>query len=142
MVLTVNSEALVPGGRGTAGLGVLVEEGHPAEGFVAARAGVLLVLEVGLEVGPQVGLVGEPPGAVGAGEGLLPGVGPHVSLQQPGPGERFAALGTLAGQGVGLDVHLEGGLGGVGLLAVLAGEVLLDLVGGVEQKMVVIAGLA
>ena len=111
---------------------MLVEEAHPAEGLLAAGAGVLLVLEVGLEVGPQVGLVRKPPGAVGAGERFLARVCSHVSLQEPGPREGFPALCTLAGQGVGLDVHLQRGLGVVVLLTKLAGKFLLNLVGSVQ----------
>ena len=128
---------IVPGLQPQAtGLGVLVEEAHPAEGLLAAGAGVLLVLEVGLEVGPQVGLVRKPPGAVGAGERFLARVCSHVSLQEPGPREGFPALCTLAGQGVGLDVHLQRGLGVVVLLTKLAGKFLLNLVCIMEQLVI------
>ena len=86
---------------------MFVEESHPAEGPLAARTGVLFVLQVGLQMGPQVGLVCKGPGTVCAGKGLLTRVRPHVSLQQPRPGKGLATLWTLAGQGVGPDVHLQ-----------------------------------
>ena len=86
---------------------MLVEKSHPTEGPLAARTGVLLVLKVGLQVGSQVGLVRKGPGAVGAGEGLLPRVGSHVALQQPGTGKGLSALRTLAGKRVGSDMHLQ-----------------------------------
>lgn len=54
-----------------AGLLVLVEQGHAGEGAGAGPALVLLHLRVGLQVGAQVGAVGEGAVAVGAGEGLL-----------------------------------------------------------------------
>ena len=69
---------------------------------------------------------------MGAGEWLLARVGPHVTLQEPGPGEGLAALGALARQRVGADVHFQGGLGVVRLLTILAAELFLDLVGGVQ----------
>ena len=77
---------------------------------------------------PQVGLVSEGAGALSAGERFLPGVGAEMSLEQPGPGERLAAVLTLAGQSVGPDVHLEGALGVVGLVAVFTSDVTLYLV--------------
>ena len=86
---------------------MLVEESHPAERPLAARTGVLLVLQVSLQMGPQVGLVRKGSGTVGAGKRLLPGVGPHVALQQPGPGKGLSTLRTLAGQSVGSDMHLK-----------------------------------
>ena len=53
---------LVPGLEGeAAGLSVLVEKTHSAERFVASWAAVLLVLEVGLEVSPEVGFVSKVP---------------------------------------------------------------------------------
>ena len=81
---------------------------------------------------PQVRLVSEGARALRAAEGFFAGVGSHVALQQPRPREALAALGALAGQRVGADVHLEGGLGVVGLVAVRAGDVTLDLVGAVQ----------
>ena len=77
---------------------------------------------------PQVGLVSEGAGALSAGERFLPGVGAEMSLEQPGPGERLAAVLTLAGQSVGPDMHLEGALGVVGLVAVFTSDVTLYLV--------------
>ena len=118
---------------------MLVQEAHPGEGLLTARTGVLLGLQVRLEVGPQVGLVRKAPGAVSAREGLLTRVGPYVALEQPRPGEALAADVALAGQGVGPDVHLEGGEGRVALVAVLAAEVLLDLVCTVELLVLGIA---
>ena len=132
---------LLVAGVEAAGLRVLVEQAHPGEGLAASRAAVLLVLQVGLEVGPQVGFVCKVPGAVVAGEGFLPGVGPHVTLEQPRTGEGLAALRALAGQGVGPDVHLQRGLGGVVLAAVLTRELLLDLVGAVQLLMLQEPGL-
>ncbi len=120
---------------------MLVEKRHPAEGLLADGAGVLLCLQVGLQVRAQVGLVGEGPGAVVAGERLLPGVRPDVSLQQPGPGEGLSAGLAPAGQRVGSDVHLEGGEGGVALGAVLAGEAARDLVAAVELAVLGVARL-
>ena len=133
-------DILVAGVEAT-GLRVLVEQAHPGEGLAASRAAVLLVLQVGLEVGPQVGFVCKVPGAVVAGEGFLPGVGPHVTLEQPRTGEGLAALRALAGQGVRPDVHLQCGLGGVVLAAVLTRELLLDLVGAVQLLMLQEPGL-
>lgn len=59
---------------GTSAVGVLVQETHPAEGLLAARARVLLGLEVSLEVRAKVGLVGKAPGAVVAGKRFLSSV--------------------------------------------------------------------
>ena len=132
---------LLVAGIEAAGLRVLVEQAHPGEGLAASWAAVLLVLQVGLEVGPKVGFVCKVPGAVVAGEGFLPGVGPHVTLEQPRPGEGLAALRALAGQGVRPDVHLQCGLGGVVLAAVLTRELLLDLVGAVQLLMFQESGL-
>ena len=56
----------------TTSICVFTKKSHPAEGPLAARAGVLLVLQVCLQVGPQVGFVRKGSSAVGAGEGLLP----------------------------------------------------------------------
>ena len=66
-------------------------------------------------------------------------MGSHMALKEPGPGERLAADVALAGQGVRPDVHLEGGERGIALLAVLAAEALLDLVGAVELLVLGIA---
>ena len=77
---------------------------------------------------PQVGLVSEGAGTLSAGEGFLSCVSAEMSLQQPGPGERLAAVLTLAGQSVGSDVHLEGALGVVSLVAVFTSDVTLYLV--------------
>ena len=120
---------------------MLVEESHPAERPLAARTGVLLVLQVSLQMGPQVGLVCEGPGTMGAGKGLLPGVGSHVALQQPRPGKGLSTLRTLAGQSVGSDMHLECRLGVVGLEAVRARKVLLNLICGVKLLMLQVARL-
>ena len=57
--------------RTAARLLVLVQEGHPREGFGATLALVFLDIRVGLEVGPKVGAVGKGAAAVGAREGLL-----------------------------------------------------------------------
>ncbi|RUS88314.1 hypothetical protein EGW08_003952, partial [Elysia chlorotica] len=119
----------------TTPLTVLSEQGHAGEGLPTARAPVLLHVRVGLEVGAQVGPVGERAATVAAPERLLPGVCPHVPLEQPGPGESLAACGTLARQSVRADVHLEGAKGGVGLVTHLAGELLLDVQGTVELSV-------
>lgn len=50
---------------------MLVQQRHAAEGARTGPTLVLLDLGVGLQVGPQVGAVGEGPAAVGAGEGTL-----------------------------------------------------------------------
>ena len=77
---------------------------------------------------PQVGLVSEGAGTLSAGEGFLSSVSAEMSLEQPGPGERLAAVLALAGQSVGPDVHLEGALGVVSLVAVFTSDVTLYLV--------------
>ena len=117
---------------GAAAVLVFLQQRHPGEGLGAVTAAVLLDVRVGLQVRPQVGPVGEGASAVGAGEGLLARVRPEVALQQPGPGEGLAAHAALARQGVRPDVHLERAQGHVGLVAVLAAELLLDLRGAVE----------
>ena len=117
---------------GASAVRVLVQETHPAERLLASRTGVLLGLEMGLEVSSQVGLVGKASGAVIAGERLLSGVDPQVALEQPGSGEALAANVTLAGQSVRPYVHLQCWQWGVALVAKLAREVLLDLVGWVH----------
>lgn len=62
--------------RTAARLLVLVQEGHPREGFGATLALVFLDVRVRLQVSPQVGPVCEGPAAVRAGKRLLPwGVG-------------------------------------------------------------------
>ena len=96
---------------------------------------------MGLQVGAQIRLVGKVARAVCARKRLFAGVSAHVSLQQPRPGEGLAALGTLARQGVRLDVHFKRGLGSVRLVAELAGELLLDLVGCVQLLVLQVAGL-
>ena len=58
---------------------MLVQETHAAEGLLAARAGVLLGLEVSLEVRAKVGLVGKAPGAVVAGKRFLSSVNPFIA---------------------------------------------------------------
>lgn len=50
---------------------MLVQQGHSAEGASARAALVLLHLGVGLQVGAQVGAVGEGPVTELAGEGAL-----------------------------------------------------------------------
>ena len=107
---------------------MLGQQAHAAEGLLAAGAGVLLVLEMGLQVGAQVGLVSKGAATLGAGEGLLSGVSPQVTLKQPRPGEGLAALLALAGQRVGPDVHLQGAGGVVALAAILASGLALDLI--------------
>ena len=92
---------------GASAVRVLVQETHPAERLLASRTGVLLGLEMGLEVSSQVGLVGKASGAIIAGERLLSGVDPQVALEQPGSGEALAANVTLAGQSVRPYVHLQ-----------------------------------
>lgn len=77
---------------------------------------------MGLQVGAQVGPVGESPVAVLARERLLAGVGADVSLQQPWPAERLTAHVAYARQGVRADVHLERAERVVRLVAVLATE--------------------
>ena len=107
---------------------MLGEQAHAAECLLAAGARVLLVLEVSLQVGAQVGLVGEGAATLGAGEGLLPSVGPQVTLEQPRPGEGLAALLALAGKRVGPDVHLQSAGGVVTFATILASGLALDLI--------------
>lgn len=113
---------------GAVGAGVLVQERHPGERFVAHLAGVLLDVHVGLLMSSQVRAVGKGSWAVGALERLLSSVGADVSLEQPGSREGLAANGALAGQSVGADVHLQGSNGGVQLSTLLAGVGLLLLI--------------
>ncbi len=94
--LLVSPPAAGTGGGG--GLGVLVEQAHSAEGFPAARTAVLLGMQMRLQVGPQVALVGEAAGAEVAGERLLSGVRAHVALQEPRAGEALAASFAPASQ--------------------------------------------
>lgn len=58
--------------RTAARLLVLVQEGHPREGFGATLALVFLDVRVRLQVSPQIGPVCEGPAAVRAGKRLLP----------------------------------------------------------------------
>ena len=58
--------------RTAARLPVLVQEGHPREGFGATLALVFLDVRVRLQVSPQIGPVCEGPAAVRAGKRLLP----------------------------------------------------------------------
>ena len=62
---------------------------------------------MGLQMSPEVALVGESSGARGAFEWFLPRVCSEVAPQQPRPGEGFSTELTLAGKRVGFDVHLE-----------------------------------
>ena len=59
------------------------QQRHPGEGLPTLGARVLLDLGVSLQVGPQVGSVGERPPAVITPEGLLARVRPDVTLKQP-----------------------------------------------------------
>lgn len=120
-------------------------EGHSREGFEATFAGVFLDLRVGLQMGPQVGPVGEGSMALVALEGLLARVRPDVALKQPRSAEGLAADFALARQCVRSDVHLEGSHGGVLLAAVLAAEVVVlvpdnleGLLLGLEHLVVVV----
>ena len=81
-----------------------------------------------LKVSPQVGLVSEGAGTFSAGEWFLSRVSAEMSLEEPGPREGLAAVLALAGQSVGPDVHLEGALGVVSLVAVFTSDVTLYLV--------------
>lgn len=58
--------------RTAARLLMLVQEGHPREGFGATLALVFLDVRVRLQVSPQIGPVCEGPAAVRAGKRLLP----------------------------------------------------------------------
>jgi len=100
---------------------VLVEQGHSGEGFGADWAGVLLDGLVGLLVRPEVAAVCETAVAGVAMEGFFACVSPHMALKEPGSGECLSTHLTLAGQRVSPDVHLEGAVGGVGLVAALTG---------------------
>lgn len=106
----------------TSCVAVLGEQRHAAERLAARRTRVLLHVRVGLQVGAQVGPVGESPVAVLARERLLAGVGADVALQQPRPAERLAAYVAYARQRVRADVHLERAERVVRLVAVLAAE--------------------
>lgn len=104
------------------------QQRHPAEGFTASCARVLLYVRVRLQMSPQIGTVGKGALAVLAVEGLLSGVRANVSLQQPGARKGLSADVALAGQRVRPDVHLEGAQGHVHFVAVLAAKRLLGLV--------------
>lgn len=64
---------------------VLVQQRHAGEGAGAPRALVLLHVRVRLQVGTQVGAVGEGAAAVGAGEGLLTWRGQRQAGARPFP---------------------------------------------------------
>lgn len=108
---------------------MLEQQRHPGESLTARLAPVLLDLRMCLQMRPEIGPVRKRPGAMLARERLLPSVGPDVSLEQPGPAEGLPAQLTLAGQGVGANVHLQGSQRHVHLVAVLAAERLLRLLG-------------
>lgn len=97
---------------------MLVEVALERERLAAAATHERLGGRVRLDVGAQVGLVGEGLGALGALEGLLARVSADVSLQQPGPREALATEGTLAALAVRAHVHREGRHGHVHLGAV------------------------
>ena len=59
-------------------------------------------------------------------------MGPEMTLQQPGAREGLATVWTFARKGVGSDVHLEGRVAVVLFITILAGCLLLDLVGAVK----------
>lgn len=86
--------------------GVLVEQGHSAEGAGAGVALVLLYVGVGLHVGAQVGTVSEGPAAVLTSKGTFTCMCPDVSSEQPWPGESLAAGWADTGKRVRADVHL------------------------------------
>lgn len=104
----------------TRGLLVLVEVALEGEGLSAAPADEGLGRRVCLNVGPEIGLVGESLGALGTLEWLLARVGSDVSLQEPGSREALAAEGALAALAVGAHVHRKGRHGDVHLGAVRA----------------------
>ena len=120
----------------TAAVLVFGEQRHARERLAALLARVALDVRVRLQVGAQVGPVGEGARAVRTREGLLARVGADVALQQPRPREGLAAEHALAGQRVRADVHLERAQRHVDLVAVLAAERLFGLVGGAVQFLV------
>lgn len=99
---------------------MLVEITLERERFPTAAAHERLGGRVGLDVGAQVGLVGECLGALGALERLFSGVRADVALQQPGPRKALAAEGALAALAVRPHVHREGRHGHVHLRTVRA----------------------
>lgn len=86
---------------------MLLQQRHAAERARADPALVLLDLGVGLEMGSQVGAVGEGAVTVRAGERPLTCVRADVSSQEPGSGEGLPAGGADAGQRVGANMHFE-----------------------------------
>ena len=72
---------------------------------------------VSLDVGPEVGAIGERLAAVGAAVGLLARVRAQVALQQPRPRERLAADVALVRQLVRQHVHRQRRHADVGLAA-------------------------
>ena len=125
-------KAVVASGVEAAVDGMFVEQGHARERLGTLDTFVLFDIAVGLHVCPQVGTIGEGARTNVTLEGFLARVGAHVALQQPRPTETLAAYLALARQRMGADVHLEGAQRRVRLLAVLAGELLLNLCGTVE----------
>jgi len=87
---------------------------------------------VRLQVGSQVGPVGEGAAALRAGKRSLAGVGPQVPLKQPRPRERLAAQLAATRQRVRPDVHLERAERRVRLAAVTTRQLPVsdDFVGG------------
>lgn len=99
---------------------MLRKQRHPAEGFTAPGAGVLLDVAVSLQMSPEIAPVGERAIAMRTSERLLTGVRPDVTLKKPRPGERFAARMALARQCMSPDVHLKRAQTNVHLLTVFA----------------------
>ena len=121
---------------------MLVQKTHSAECFVATVTRILFGLQVSLKVSPQVGLVGETSRTIVARERFFTGVSAHVTLEQPRSGEALAADVALARQRVCASVHLQGGQRRVALVAELAGETLLDLIGAMQFLMLDESGLS
>lgn len=69
-------------------------------------------------------------------------MGSNMALKQPGSGEALAADLALAGQGVRARVHLQRRQRRVALVAELAGERLLNLVGSVQLLMLDVTRLS
>lgn len=128
---------------------MLVEVTLERERLPAATTHERLRGRVGLDVGAQVGLVGERLGALGALERLFSGVRADVTLQQPGPRKALAAEGALAALAVRPHVHGEGRhrhvhLGAVRALARLLvrhAAVRLPVSGQVARRAVPLAAL-
>lgn len=124
------------------GVGVLIQKTHSAKSLFTFGTRILLRLEMGLKMRPQIGLIGERSRAELTLKRLLAGVSSHVTLQQPRPRKTLAAKLAFAWQSVSPDVHLQRAQSVVMLPAISAREFLLDLIRTVQLLMFGVTGLS